>query len=136
SDPHDTPQTQPTTGTDGKILVVVQLSGGNDGLNTVIPFGDDAYHRNRPNLGHDAKTVLKIDNYLRLHPNLAPMKALYDAGQMAVIQGIGYPNPNRSHFRSMDIWHTAEPEKDVTTTGWLGRYFDNACPGCDPHVGV
>lgn len=136
NDPTDTPLTQRPTGVDGKILIVVQLSGGNDGLNTVVPYGDDAYHRNRPNLGHDAKTVLKIDNYLGLHPNLAPMKALYDAGQMAVVQGIGYPNPNRSHFRSMDIWHTAEPEKDVTTTGWLGRYFDNACPGSDPHVGV
>src|SRR4051812_1287151 len=64
------------------------------------------------------------------------MKALYDAGEMAIVQGVGYPNPNRSHFRSMDIWHTGEPEKDVSTTGWLGRYFDNACPGCDPHVGM
>ncbi|CAN5333001.1 DUF1501 domain-containing protein [soil metagenome] len=136
NDPSDTPLTQQPSGVDGKILVVVQLSGGNDGLNTVVPHGDDAYYRNRPNLGHDKKTVLKIDNYLGLHPNLAPMKALYDAGEMAVIQGIGYPNPNRSHFRSMDIWHTAEPEKEVAGTGWLGRYFDNACAGCDPHVGV
>jgi uncharacterized protein (DUF1501 family) len=136
NDPHDSPLTQQPNGTDGKILVVVQLSGGNDGLNTIIPFGDDAYYRNRPNLGHEAKTVLKIDNYLGLHPNLGPMKALFDAGQVAVVQGIGYPNPNRSHFRSMDIWHTAEPEREVAGTGWLGRYFDNACPGCDPHVGV
>jgi uncharacterized protein (DUF1501 family) len=136
SDPNDVSLTQQPSGADGKILVVVQLSGGNDGLNTVVPYGDDAYYRNRPNLGHEAKSVLKVDNLLGLHPNLAPIKALYDEGMMAVVQGVGYPNPNRSHFRSMDIWHTAEPEKEVAGTGWLGRYFDNACAGCDPHMGL
>ena len=136
SDPNDVALTQQPTGTDGKILVVVQLSGGNDGLNTVVPYGDDAYYRNRPNLGHEAKSVLKIDNFLGLHPNLAPLKALYDEGMMAAVQGVGYPNPNRSHFRSMDIWHSGEPEKEIANTGWLGRYFDNACAGCDPHMGV
>jgi uncharacterized protein (DUF1501 family) len=134
--PDDAALLQQPSGADGKILVIVQLSGGNDGLNTVIPHGDDKYHRARPALHLDAKTVLKIDNYLGLHPNLAPVKALYDEGQMSIVQGVGYPNPNRSHFRSMDIWHSAEPEKELTTNGWLGRYFDNACPGCDPHVGV
>src|SRR3954466_10501923 len=78
ANPLDTPLTQRPSGKDGKILVVVQLSGGNDGLNTVIPYGDDAYHRARPAIGHDAKTVLKIDNYLGLHPNLAPLKSLFD----------------------------------------------------------
>jgi uncharacterized protein (DUF1501 family) len=136
ANPLDTARTQKPSGKDGKILVVVQLSGGNDGLNTVIPFGDDAYHRARPTLGHDDKSVLKIDNYVGLHPNLAPVKNLLDAGDMAIVQGVGYPNPNRSHFRSMDIWHTARPEEDVPTNGWLGRYFDNTCTGCDPHVGV
>ena len=127
---------QQPSGKDGKILVIMQLSGGNDGLNTVVPYADDAYHRARPALRLDDKELLKIDNYLGLHPNLAPLKGLFDDGQMAIVQGVGYPNPNRSHFRSMDIWHTAEPEKEVTTNGWLGRFFDNACPGCDPHVGV
>src|SRR2546421_862883 len=136
ANPEDVARTQKATGKDGKILVVVQLSGGNDGLNTVIPFGDDAYHRALPALGHAANDVLKIDNYLGLHPNLAPLKELYDDGRMGVVQGVGYPNPNRSHFRSMDIWHSAAPEKEIVTTGWIGRYFDNTCSGTDPHVGV
>jgi uncharacterized protein (DUF1501 family) len=127
---------QRPSGKDGKILVVVQMSGGNDGLNTVIPFGDDAYHRARPGLRHDEKSVLKIDNYLGLHPNLTAFKELYDNGRMAVVQGVGYPNPNRSHFRSMDIWQSGAPDKDVVTSGWIGRYFDNTCSGEDPHVGV
>jgi uncharacterized protein (DUF1501 family) len=87
-------------------------------------------------LRHDNKSVLKIDDYLGLHPNLAPLKALFDDGRMSVIQGVGYPNPNRSHFRSMDIWQSAAPEKEVVTSGWIGRYFDNTCTGSDPHVGV
>ena len=105
-------------------------------LSTVIPHGDDAYYRARPAIGHDAKTVLKINNYIGLHPNLAPIKELYDGGMAAVLQGVGYPNPNRSHFRSMDIWHSAQPDRDVAQNGWLGRYFDNTCRGSDPHVGV
>jgi uncharacterized protein (DUF1501 family) len=132
----DSPLTQQPSGKDGKILVVVQLAGGNDGLDTVVPFGDDAYHRARSNIGIDAKSVLKINNYVGLHPNLAPMKALYDEGSLGVVQGVGYPNPNRSHFRATDIWESAQPDRDVATSGWVGRYFDNACPGCDPHVGV
>lgn len=124
------------SGKDGKILVVVQLSGGNDGLNTVVPYADDAYHRLRGGLAISPREVLRVNDYLGLHPNLAGLKALYDDGAMSVIQGVGYPNPNRSHFRSMDIWQSAQPEKQVTTTGWLGRYFDNTCDGCDPHVGV
>src|SRR5215211_118756 len=136
ANPLDGHLVQQPSGKDGKILVVVQLSGGNDGLNTVIPFGDDAYYRNRPALGHAANTVLKIDKYAGLHPNLAPLKAIYDDGRMGIIQGVGYPNPNRSHFRSMDIWHSGEPQKEVVTNGWLGRFFDNTCAGADPHVGV
>ena len=136
ADPFDTARTQSPSGKDGKILVVVQLSGGNDGLNTVIPFADDLYHRARPTIHHEAKAVLKIDGYIGLHPNLAGLKKLYDQGLMSVVQGVGYPNPNRSHFRSMDIWHSAQPDKEVVTTGWLGRYFDNTCKGTDPHVGL
>jgi uncharacterized protein (DUF1501 family) len=136
TDPLDSPRVQQPSGKDGKILVVLQLSGGNDGLNTVIPYADDLYHRARPSLGHDAKTVLKIDDYLALHPNLGPLKSLYDKGNLCVVQGVGYPNPNRSHFRAMDIWQSAAPEKEVVTDGWIGRYFDNTCAGCDPRVGV
>lgn len=128
--------TQQPSGKDGKILVVIQLSGGNDGLSMVVPYADDVYHRVRPEIGHDAKTVLKLNNYIGLHPNLTAVKELYDNGSMAVVQGVGYPNPNRSHFRSMDIWQSAQPESELVTDGWLGRYFDNTCSGSDPHVGV
>lgn len=127
---------QKPTGKDGKILVVVQLSGGNDGLNSVIPFADDAYYRARPAIGIAQKDVLKVNDYIGLNPQLAPLKKMYDNGQMQVIQGVGYPNPNRSHFRSMDIWQTADPIDETATTGWVGKYFDNTCQGADPHVGV
>jgi uncharacterized protein (DUF1501 family) len=136
ANPLDMPLTQQPSGKDGKILVIVQLSGGNDGLNTVVPYADDAYHRSRPQLRHAADSVLKVNDYVGLHPNLAPLKELYDDGRMSIIQGVGYPNPNRSHFRSMDIWHSGDPNKEVVTNGWLGRFFDNTCVGADPHVGV
>lgn len=134
--PNDLKAVQQASGTDGKVLVVVQLSGGNDGLNTVVPFADDAYHKARPAIRHDAAKVLKVNDYLGLHPNLAPLKGLYDDGRMSIIQGVGYPNPNRSHFRSMDIWHSAQPDKEQAASGWVGRFFDNTCAGEDPHVGV
>lgn len=136
ANPLDSARTQLPTGKDGKILVVVQLSGGNDGLNTVIPYADDAYHRARPALRHDANALHKINDYIGLNPSLAPLKAMYDDGRMSIIQGVGYPNPNRSHFRSMDIWHSGDPKKEVVTNGWIGRFFDNTCSGADPHVGV
>ncbi len=136
ANPEDVKLTQQPSGKDGKILVVVQLSGGNDGLNMVVPYGDDAYHRARPAIKHDAKSVHKVNDYIGLHPNLAPLKELYDDGRMSIVQGVGYPNPNRSHFRSMDIWHSAAPDKEIVTSGWLGKYFDNTCVGSDPHVGV
>jgi uncharacterized protein (DUF1501 family) len=132
----DGARTQQANGKDGRILVVVQLAGGNDGLDTVVPYGDDSYYRARPTIGIDAKSVLKMSDYVGLHPNLAPLKAIYDSGSLGVVQGVGYPNPNRSHFRATDIWESAQPDRDVATSGWVGRYFDNACPGCDPHVGV
>ena len=120
------------SGVDGKVLVIVQLSGGPDGLNMVVPYADDAYHRARPAIGKKAKDVLKINDTLGLNPNLASLKSLYDSGQMSIVQGVGYPNPNRSHFRSMDIWQTAEPETDRNLSGWVGRYFDSCCAGADP----
>jgi uncharacterized protein (DUF1501 family) len=136
ADPADTKRTQQPSGKDGRILVVVQLGGGNDGLNTVVPYADDQYHRLRPVIGKDPAKVLKIDNYLALHENLAPMKNLFDNGQLSIVQGVGYPNPNRSHFRAMDIWQSGQPENDLVTDGWVGRYFDNTCVGDDPHVGI
>jgi uncharacterized protein (DUF1501 family) len=136
NNPLDSSLTQQASGKDGKILVVIQLSGGNDGLSTVIPYGDDVYYQSRANISHPANQVLKIDNYIGLHPNLTSLKSMYDSGDLAIVQGVGYPNPNRSHFRSMDIWQSAQPEIQQPSTGWVGRYFDNTCPGCDPHVGV
>jgi len=122
---------------DDRILVVVQLGGGNDGLNTVIPLGNDAYYRVRPNLAIPQKDVLRVTDDLGFHPNLAGLKGLYDQGAMAIVQGVGYPNPSRSHFKSMEIWHTADPEGRVVRYGWVGRYFDSKCPVCEqPTVGV
>lgn len=108
-----------------KILVVVQLSGGNDGINTVVPFGDAAYATLRPTLAVPTGDLLAIGDGVGFHPRLAPLKGLFDQGKVAVVQGVGYPNPNRSHFRSMDIWHSARPDV-FERSGWLGRYLD-AC---------
>ena len=128
--------TQTITGKDGTILVVLQMAGGNDGLNTVIPYADDAYHVARPRLRLAADQVLKIDNHIALNPRLAGLKSLYDEGHVAIVQGVGYPNPNRSHFRSTEIWQTASDADRTLSDGWLGRYFDNCCSGADPTVGV
>ena len=112
-----------------RVLVVVQLGGGNDGLNTLIPFRDDAYYRARPGIGIPADRVLKLNNRadVGLHPNLTGLKDLYDEGLCSIVQGAGYPNPNRSHFASMDIWHTADTSG--VGEGWLGKYFDAQCHG-------
>jgi len=128
--------TQITTGRNGTILVVLQMAGGNDGLNTVVPYANDHYHRARPKLGLSQDKILRLNDETGLHANLAGFKELYDAGQLAVVQGVGYPNPNRSHFRSTEIWQTASDADRFESYGWLGRYFDNACAGCDPTVGV
>jgi uncharacterized protein (DUF1501 family) len=104
-----------------RVLVVIQLSGGNDGLNTVIPFADDLYAKNRGTLRIPTEQVLKIDGYCGLHPSLDGLAKLLEAGQLAVLNGIGYPNPSRSHFRSMDIWHTASLSEKLPGDGWLGR---------------
>jgi uncharacterized protein (DUF1501 family) len=128
--------TQQPSGKDGKILVVLQLAGGNDGLNTLVPYADDAYHRARPTLGVDPTTVHTLNDYVGLHPNLLPLTKLFEKGMASVIQGVGYPNPNRSHFRSTDIWESAQPDREVASSGWVGRYFDNTCSGTDPHPGI
>jgi uncharacterized protein (DUF1501 family) len=128
--------TQTVTGKDGTILIVLQMAGGNDGLNMIVPFADDAYHRARPRLSLPADQILKIDNYVGLNPKLAGLKSLYDEGHVAIVQGVGYPNPNRSHFRSTEIWQTASDADRTLNEGWIGRYFDNCCGGPDPTVGV
>src|SRR5947209_4336095 len=92
------------------ILVVLQLSGGNDGINTLIPFADPSYATVRPSLGFASNEVLQLTDSVGLNPNLTKLKSLYDEGKVAIVQGVGYPNPNRSHFRSMDIWHSAAPD--------------------------
>lgn len=109
------------------ILVVIQLTGGNDYLNTLIPYGDPLYYDNRSNVGIPQDQVLPIDDHFGFNPAAAPIKDLYDQGKVAIINGVGYPNPNRSHFRSMDIWHTCEPDK-VGTEGWLGRVIRDLDP--------
>lgn len=103
-----------------KIIVLVELGGGNDGLNTVIPYADDLYHKARPTLGYQKKDVVPIDDAIGLHPALRPLETLLEDGQLAIVQGVGYPNPNRSHFESMDVWQTADPRRRVAN-GWLGR---------------
>jgi len=127
---------QYTTGKDGTILVVLQLAGGNDGLNTLVPYGDDAYHRARPTIGLPANQILKITDYAGLHPKLTGIRSLYGEGHLGLVQGVGYPNPNRSHFRSTEIWQTASDSDKNESEGWLGRYFDSCCQGADPSVGV
>jgi uncharacterized protein (DUF1501 family) len=128
--------TQIVTGKDSQILVVLQMAGGNDGLNTVVPFANDDYHKARPRIGHKPNAVLKLSDSIGLHPGLTGFKELFDAGQLSVVQGVGYPNPNRSHFRSTDIWMTASDAERFEQLGWLGRYFDSNCSGSDPTVGV
>jgi len=113
------------SGTDDRVLVVINLQGGNDGLNTVVPHGMPEYYQYRPSLGVAPNEVLRIDERVGLNPALAALKAMYDKGQVAIVQGAGYPNPDHSHFRSTEIWQTAVPDK-YATTGWLGRYLDAA----------
>ena len=109
------------------VLIVVQLTGGNDYMNTVVPYGDPLYADNRSTVRVAEEDVLPIDGHYGFNPVLSPLKELYDDGRVAVINGIGYPNPNRSHFRAMDIWHTCEPER-VATEGWLGRVIRDLDP--------
>ena len=110
-----------------KALVVVQLSGGNDYLNTLVPYGDDEYYDFRKTIHIEQENVLKIDDMYGFNPDMHAIKRLYDEGKVAVINGIGYPTPNRSHFRSMDIWHTALPD-EIGTEGWLGRVIRDLDP--------
>ena len=110
------------------VIVILQLSGGNDYLNTVIPYTDPIYRDTRPTVGIPEQDIIKLNNELGLHPSMGIMKDIYDQGNLAIIHGVGYPDSPRSHFRSMDIWHTCEPEK-MGTEGWLGL----AARDIDPH---
>src|SRR5262245_29536136 len=102
------------------VLVVIEMSGGNDGLNTVIPFADDLYHKARPTLHFTKDKVIKVDDHIGLHPGLRGFDSLLQNQQLAIVQGIGYPNPDRSHFESMDVWQSADPKRK-TGTGWIAR---------------
>ncbi len=112
-----------------KKLVVLQLSGGNDGLNTIVPYRNDVYYQLRPQLALPRKKVIKVADELGFHPSLAPLRSLFDQGYMTIINNVGYPNPDRSHFRSMDIWNTGSSATEYLRTGWLGRYLDASCTG-------
>jgi len=112
-----------------KVLVVIQLLGGNDGLNTVIPYQDSQYYIKRPSIGIQSSNVLSIPNStMGLHPSLTELRNLLIDGKLAIIQNVGYPNPNFSHFRATDIWHTASDSNQILTTGWLGRYLHEEYP--------
>jgi len=117
-----------------KVLVIIQLSGGNDGLNTVIPYRNDIYYKLRPSLGIQREKALSLTDETGLHPAMVGMKALYDDGGMGILQNVGYPNPDRSHFRSMDIWQSASDAADYWGNGWVGRYLDAQCKDCDKPV--
>ena len=117
-------------------LVIVQLAGGNDAMNTVIPYGDGLYYDWRKEVRIEQDKVLKIDNYLGFNPALQSIKNLWDENNVAVINGVGYPEPNRSHFRSIDIWHTGE-SVGIGDSGWLGRAMKELDPKAEnPIIGV
>lgn len=119
-----------------KVVVVLQLSGGNDGLNTVIPIRNDIYYKSRPRLGIQKAEALGLTDEVGLNPALKAFADLYNDGSLGIINNVGYPNPDRSHFRSMDIWHTASNSNDYWNSGWLGRYLDAQCKGCNKPTNI
>lgn len=125
-------------GYNGKTLVVIQLSGGNDGLNCVVPFNNDLYYQYRPDIGLYENDLIGITGEIALNKNLEGIAELYDNGNVTFINSAGYPNPNRSHFRSMDIWQSASDAEKYESTGWLGRYLDSTCEGIcgKPHLAI
>lgn len=114
-----------------KVIVVIQFSGGNDGLNTVIPVTNDIYYRGRQTIGIAKDKALSLTGDVGLNPALEAFKGLYDDGSLAIMNSVGYPNPDRSHFRSMDIWQSGSASNEFVSTGWIGRYLDAQCHGCD-----
>ena len=132
------PRTSPSsrvTGKDDTILVVLQLAGGNDGLNTLVPYADDTYQKLRPRLAKKEKQIISLSDYVGLNASMPFLGSMFNEGHLGIVQGVGYPNPNRSHFVSTSIWETGDTN-NRSSTGWLGRYFDNSCPGADPTVGI
>jgi len=117
-----------------KKLVMIQLSGGNDGLNTIVPYRNDIYYKNRPGIALSSDGLIKANDEIGFNENLAPLKNLYDRGYVSILNNVGYPNPNRSHFRSTDIWHTASDSNEYLDSGWVGRYID--AYGKQPHSGI
>ena len=113
-----------------KVMVVIQFSGGNDGLNTVIPVRNDIYYKSRPRLGIKETDALSVTDDAALNPALTAFRDLYHDGNLGILNSVGYPNPNRSHFRSMDIWQSASTSEQYLYSGWLGRYLDAQCKGC------
>lgn len=111
-----------------RTLVLLQLTGGNDALSMVVPHGDDAYYAARPSIAIARGEVLKLDPYRGLHPNLKQLRAIHEDGRLAIVEGCGYPNPNRSHFQSYEIWHTADPRGRISGQGWIGKLCDHAWP--------
>ncbi len=114
-----------------KVVVVIQFSGGNDGLNTVIPITNDIYYKERSVIGIAKDKALRLTDEVGLHPSLSAFKNLYDNGSLSILNNVGYPNPDRSHFRSMDIWHSASASNEYLSTGWIGRYLDAQCRNCE-----
>ncbi len=120
-----------------KNLVVIQLSGGNDGLNTIIPYGNDIYYQKRKTIAINQTDIIKLNDMQGLNPSLSALKEIFDQGWMSIINSVGYPNPDRSHFRSMDIWQTASDSNQFLTTGWIGRYLDSNCQTCkNPYTAI
>lgn len=116
------------TARDDSVLVLIQLIGGNDGLATVVPYADPVYSEYRTTVAESTNSLVTLTDELALHPAMAPLRPLWDEGALAIVEGVGYPNPNRSHFRSVEIWNTAEPEQ-LADLGWLGKYVDHVNPG-------
>jgi len=114
----------------GKKLIIVQLSGGNDGLNTIVPYRNDIYYSLRPNLSLDENKILQLSDELGLNSEMSKLKEIFDKGNLSVINSVGYPNPDRSHFRSMDIWQSGSGSDRYLNTGWIGRYLDSECESC------
>jgi len=120
-----------------KNLVIIQLSGGNDGLNTIVPYGNDIYYQKRNTIAINKTDIIQLDDMQGLNPSLSSLKELYDQGWMSIINSVGYPNPDRSHFRSMDIWQTGSDSDQFLTSGWIGRYLDSNCQSCkNPYTAI
>jgi len=114
----------------GKKLIIVQLSGGNDGLNTIVPYRNDIYYSMRPGLSLEENKILKLNEELGINSEMSKLKEIFDKGNLSIINSVGYPNPDRSHFRSMDIWQSGSGSDQYLSTGWIGRYLDSECETC------